>query len=580
MTPTVRIVRRPLVTSPDGLPATLHPLLRRVYAARSVGSAAELDHSLAGLPSPDQLSGTAEAAARLGRAVRDDEHILILGDFDADGATSSALAVRALRAMGAQRVSFLVPNRFEYGYGLTPEIVAVARVRAPDIIVTVDNGVASIAGVAAANAVGIDVIVTDHHLPGRELPAAAVIVNPNLPDAGFPSRALAGVGVIFYVMLALRAQLRHAGWFARQGRAEPNLAALLDLVALGTVADVVPLDRVNRVLVAQGLERIRAGRACPGIAALLALAGRDPCRATTSDLGFFVGPRLNAAGRLDDMAIGIECLLADDPLRARELAATLDAYNRERRRIEQDMQAQALRMLEDLRLAGEAQLPLGLCLHEAGWHEGVVGLLASRLKDRLHRPVIAFAPAGQPGWLKGSGRSVPGVHIRDVLDVIATSHPGLLERFGGHAMAAGLTLREGDLSAFAAAFDAEVRRLLAPEQVGGVVYSDGEIPATELNLGLAEAIRGGGPWGQGFPEPVFDSAFEVLDRRIVGGHHLKLALRPLDGAGAVDAIAFNRAAPAGPDLPDRLRVAYHVDIDEFRGAPRLQLRVAHLEPEP
>jgi single-stranded-DNA-specific exonuclease len=384
--------------------------------------------------------------------------------------------------------------------------------------------------------------------------------------------------VIFYVLLALRAQLRDAGWFARQGRPEPNLAALLDLVALGTVADVVPLDRVNRVLVAQGLQRIRAGRACPGIAALLELAGRDPRRATTTDLGFFVGPRLNAAGRLEDMAIGIDCLLADDPLRARELAATLDAFNRERRRIEQAMQAQALRMLEDLHLAGEAELPLGLCLHEAGWHEGVVGLLASRLKDRLHRPVIAFAPAHEQGWLKGSGRSVPGVHIRDVLDAVATSHPGILERFGGHAMAAGLTLRSSDLPVFAAAFDAEVRRFLVPEQVGGVVYSDGEIPATELTLDLAEAIRAGGPWGQGFPEPVFDNAFEVLDSRVVGGHHLKLALRPLDGTGTMDAIAFNQAERAGEGLPGRLRVAYHVEVDEFRGAPRLQLRVAHLEP--
>jgi single-stranded-DNA-specific exonuclease len=578
MTRPTRIVRRPLANSPDALPAELHPVLRRVYAARSVASPADLDHSLGGLPPPERLRGTAEAAERLARAIRGDEHVLILGDFDADGATSSALAVRALRAMGAQRVSYLVPDRFRFGYGLTPEIVAVACGRAPDLIVTVDNGIASVAGVAAANAAGIDVIVTDHHLPGRELPVAAVIVNPTLSDAGFPSRALAGVGVIFYVMLALRARLRQEGWFARQGLAEPNLAALLDLVALGTVADVVPLDRVNRVLVAQGLERVRAGRACPGIAALLEVAGREPRRVTTTDLGFFVGPRLNAAGRLEDMAVGIDCLLADDPLRARELAANLDALNRERRAIEQAMQGQALALLDDLDPGG-AELPLGLCLFQPTWHQGVVGLLASRLKERLHRPVIAFAP-GEPGWLKGSGRSVPGVHIRDALDAVATGSPGLLERFGGHAMAAGLALREADLPAFAAAFDAEVRRWLDPEDIGEVIHSDGEIGAGDLGLALAEAIRGGGPWGQGFPEPLFDDAFEVLGRRVVGGRHLRLSLRPDGGQQGVEAIAFNQAERAADGLPGRLRVAYHLDVDDYRGESRVQLRVAHWQAEP
>jgi single-stranded-DNA-specific exonuclease len=579
MTAATRILRRPLGVAPDTLPSVLHPVLRRVYAARSVAGAADLDHSLACLPPPEHLGGAAEAAVRLARAIHGDEHILILGDFDADGATSSALAVRALRAMGAQRVGYLVPNRFRFGYGLTPEIVAVARDRSPDLVVTVDNGVASVAGVAAANAAGIDVIVTDHHLPGRELPAAAVIVNPNLLDTGFPSRALAGVGVIFYVMLALRAQLRREGWFDRQGLAEPNLAALLDLVALGTVADVVPLDRVNRILVAQGLERIRAGRACAGVAALFEVAGRDPRRATTADLGFFVGPRLNAAGRLEDMAIGIECLLADDPLRARELATTLDAFNRERRAIERDMQAQALAMVEDLHLEGDGEGRVGLCLYEPTWHQGVVGLLASRLKERLHRPVIAFAP-GEPGWLKGSGRSVPGVHIRDVLDAVATGHAGLLERFGGHAMAAGLTLRAADLPAFTAAFDTEVRRWLAPQDIAGVIHSDGAIGAHDLELGLAEAIRAGGPWGQGFPEPLFDDAFDVLDRRVVGDHHLRLTLRPVDGSQGIEAIAFNQAERAAAGLPARLRVAYHLDVNHFRGASRLQLRVTHWEAEP
>jgi single-stranded-DNA-specific exonuclease len=579
MTPATRIVRRPVGAAPDALPDGLHPVLRRVYAARRVATAADLDHSLAGLPSPEGLDGASAAAERLARAVRSDEAILVVGDFDADGATSSALAVRALRAMGASRVGYLVPDRFRFGYGLTPEIVAVARDRSPGLIVTVDNGVASVAGVAAANAAGIDVIVTDHHLPGRELPAAAVIVNPCLTGPAFPGRVLAGVGVIFYVMLALRAQLRRDGWFRGRGTGEPNLASLLDLVALGTVADVVPFDRVNRALVAQGLERIRAGRSSPGVAALLELAGRNPQRVTAADLGFVVGPRLNAAGRLEDMAIGIECLLADDPGRARELATTLDGLNRERRLIEREMQAQALAMLDALELEGEGELPAGLCLFEPGWHQGVVGLLASRLKDRLHRPVIAFAP-GEVGWLKGSGRSVPGVHIRDVLDAVATGEAGLLERFGGHAMAAGLTLRAADLPAFQAAFDAEVRRRLAPEDMAGVIRSDGEIGPDDLGLGLAEAIRAGGPWGQGFPEPLFDNAFDVLDRRVVGEHHLRLQLQPPGSSQRLEAIAFNQAERAAGGLPARLRVAYHLDVNEFRGEARPQLRIAHWEAEP
>jgi single-stranded-DNA-specific exonuclease len=579
VTSAVRIVRRPLAVAPDSLPAAMHPVLRRVYAARAVGSAADLDHSLARLPPPDALAGTAEAAERLARAIRADEHILILGDFDADGATSSAVAVRALRAMGAQRVSFLVPDRFRFGYGLTPEIFAVARGRAPDLIVTVDNGIASLAGVAAARAAGVDVIVTDHHLPGRELPEGAAIVNPNVPGGTFPSRALAGVGVIFYVMLALRAQLRREGWFQRQGLAQPNLADLLDLVALGTVADVVPLDYVNRILVAQGLERIRAGRACPGIRALLEVAGRDPRRLTAADLGFFVGPRLNAAGRLEDMSIGIGCLLADDAAAARDVAAQLDAFNRERRRIEQAMQEQALAMVEALERTDAAALPLGVCLFDAGWHQGVIGLLASRLKDRLHRPVIALAP-GEAGWVKGSGRSIPGVHIRDVLDAVATAHPGLLERFGGHAMAAGLTLRETELGLFTEAFDAEVRRWVSPEQIGGCVYSDGEIVPAEMDLGLAQALRDGGPWGQGFPEPQFDGCFRLLSRRVVGERHLKLLLEPTAGGRPVDAIAFNKVEDSAGGMADALRFAYHLDVNEYRGEVSVQLRVTHWEAAP
>ena len=576
MSPVVRIVRRPLLVSPDGLPAALHPVLRRVYAARSVGTGDELDHALARLPSPGGLRGAAEAAERLARALAGDEHILIVGDFDADGATSSAVAVAALRAMGGRRVGFLVPDRFRYGYGLTPEIVEVALARRPDLIVTVDNGVASVAGVAAANAAGVDVIVTDHHLPGHELPAAAAIVDPSLPGCAFSGHALAGVGVIFYVLLALRAHLRDVGWFERRGVPEPRLADFLDLVALGTVADVVPLGRVNRILVAQGLERIRAGRACPGVAALLEVAGRDPRRATAADLGYFVAPRLNAAGRLEDMTVGIDCLLAPRLDEARVLAARLDGFNRERRRIEEGMQEQARALVERLQLGGEGELPVGLCLFDAGWHQGVVGLLASRLKERLHRPVVALALA-DGGWARGSGRSVPGVHLRDVLEAVATANPGLIERFGGHAMAAGLTLRAADVRAFAAAFDTEVRRWLAPEDIAGVVHSDGEIAREDLRRELAEAVRRGGPWGQAFPEPAFDGHFDVLSTRVVGDRHLRLLLRPAGGEAAVEAIAFNKAGEAADGLPARLRFAYHLDLDDYRGGTDLQLRVAHWE---
>jgi single-stranded-DNA-specific exonuclease len=574
---TVRIVRRTLAVPPESLPASLHPVLRRVYAARNVRTGGEIDHALAQLPSPDGLRGAAAAAARLARAIETGERILVVGDFDADGATSSALAVGALRDMGAREASALVPNRFEYGYGLTPEIVRVALARRPGLIVTVDNGVASVAGVAAANAAGVDVIVTDHHLPGSELPAAAVIVNPSLPGCGFADHALAGVGVIFYVLLALRAHLRAAGWFERHGIPEPRLADRLDLVALGTVADVVPLGRVNRILVAQGLERIRAGRACPGIAALLEVAGRDPRRVTAADLGFFVAPRLNAAGRLEDMAVGIDCLLAESAAVARPLAARLDAYNRERRRIEEGMQQQALALLEALPLGGEGELPFGLCLFDPTWHQGVVGLLASRLKERLHRPVVALAP-GDRDWVKGSGRSVAGVHLRDVLDAVATRNPGLIERFGGHAMAAGLTLRAADVPAFATAFDAEVRRRLAPEDIAGVIHSDGGIAAADLGLPLAEAVRRGGPWGQAFPEPAFDDPFDVLSRRVVGDRHLKLLLRPAGSDRSVEAIAFNKAPEAADGLPPRLRLAYHLDVHDYRGETGLQLRVTHWEP--
>ena len=560
--------------------AGLHPVLARAYAARGVRDAAELDLSIARLLPPADLLQADRAAARLAAALAAGERVLFVGDFDADGATSCAVGVRALRAFGAEAVDYLVPNRFEFGYGLSPEIVAIAARDAPGLLVTVDNGIASIEGVAAARAAGIDVIVTDHHLPGERLPAADVIVNPNQHGCTFASKHLAGVGVIFYVMLALRRQLRDAGWFRAQGLPEPKLGGLLDLVALGTVADVVPLDRNNRILVQAGLARIRAGRACSGVAALLAVAGRDPRRAVAADLGFAVGPRLNAAGRLDDMTIGIECLLSDDPVHARDLAAQLDQFNRDRRLIERDMQADALAALT----AGEAALaepPAALALYEPGWHQGVIGILASRLKDRVHRPVIAFADADEDGrLLKGSARSIPGIHIRDVLATVDSRHPDLLERFGGHAMAAGLSLPKAKLDAFANAFREEVQRLADPADLEAVLETDGELASGDFALSLARTLRDAGPWGQQFPEPLFEGRFRVRGQRLVGERHLKLELAPAqDPAQAVEAIAFNVDPGAWPDPALReLRLAYRLDVNAWRGEERLQLVVEHLEP--
>lgn len=560
------------------LPPDLHPLLARIYRARNVRSVDDLARSLDALYPYATLRGIADAVALLVRAVQEGRRILVVGDFDADGATSTALALRALRAMGAAHVDFLVPNRFEYGYGLTPEIVAVAAGRHPDLIVTVDNGISSLAGVAAARATGIQVLITDHHLPGERLPEADAIVNPNQPGDEFPSKHLAGVGVIFYVMSALRAALREHGWFAARGMLEPNLAQWLDLVALGTVADVVPLDRNNRILVAQGVARIRAGQACPGILALLQAAGRDPARITASDLGFAAAPRLNAAGRLEDMALGIECLLSDTPETAHRLAQRLDELNSERRAIEADMKQQALAHIERmLPGAGAAELPRGLCLFQEDWHEGVIGILAARIKDRWHRPVIAFAPSADADVIKGSARSVPGLHVRDALDAIAARHPGLISKFGGHAMAAGLTIRRSDFAAFATAFDVEVGRHLSREDLRGVLWSDGELPATALTLELADLLRGAGPWGQGFTEPLFDGEFELVQRRRVGQGHLKLVLRPVGGAALLDAIAFNTSDAAWSRGVRRVRLAYRLDVNEYQGRRAVQLRVEYLE---
>lgn len=574
-----RLERRAITGDPDRMPPDWHPVLRRVYAARGIDGPADLSTALATLANPATLGGADAAAALLAEAVQGDQRVLFVGDFDADGATSCAVGLRALRAMGATNVDYLVPNRFEYGYGLSPEIVEVARERSPDIIVTVDNGISSLDGVAAARDAGIRVIVTDHHLPGPTLPSADAIVNPNCHGDPFPSKALAGVGVVFYVMAALRRRLAAADWFDANGMAPPNLAAFLDLVALGTVADVVPLDRTNRTLVQQGLARIRAGQGCPGIQALLDVSGRTAARVVASDLGFALGPRLNAAGRLDDMSVGIECLLSDDPAHARGLAERLDGLNRERREIEGRMKAEAVAHVDELvAKMGDDGVPPGLCLAHPDWHQGVIGIVASRVKERFHRPVIAFAPAGEEGRLKGSARSIPGLHMRDLLERIDTLNPGLIPRFGGHAMAAGLSLPEAHLERFREAFVETVKSWVSASDLDATVLTDGTLAPDELTLELAARLRNGGPWGQAFPEPVFEGTFAVRERRIVGGSHLKLRLSPVEGGPVVDAIAFGGADHGWDDLDGAVRAAYRLDVNAYRGRERLQLVVVHMEP--
>ncbi|HHX33916.1 MAG TPA: single-stranded-DNA-specific exonuclease RecJ [Gammaproteobacteria bacterium] len=570
----MRIEQRPL---PAVLPdlGDLPPLLTRIYAARGVQSALELEKGLARLLPTHLLKGMDTAVQLLAHALEQRQRILIVGDFDADGATASCVGMLGLRMLGAAHVDYLVPNRFDYGYGLTPEIVEVALQRQPDLLVTVDNGISSIEGVAAAQAAGLKVIITDHHLPGAALPAADAIVNPNQPGCEFPSKALAGVGVMFYVLLGLRAHLRSSGWFTQQALQEPNLAELLDLVALGSVADVVPLDANNRILVHQGLARIRAGRTRPGLRAILEVARRDYRRLVSTDLGFIVGPRLNAAGRLDDISLGIECLLCEDPDGALQRAQQLDQLNQDRKHIEQGMQREALVQLKDLPLEN---LAFGLCLFEPEWHQGVIGILASRMKERYHRPVIAFADAGD-GQLKGSARSIPGLHIRDALDAIAARFPELISKFGGHAMAAGLTLQQEHYPAFAKAFDAEVRRQLTEDDLTGRIYSDGSLAAHEFDMQLAQQLRHAGPWGQRFPEPLFHGDFKILSQRLVGEKHLKLVLQSTQTAPAVDAIAFNIDLDVwpNPNIQD-VQAAYTLDVNEFRGNESLQLIVSSLSP--
>jgi len=565
---TIEIRRRPPGPSLDFAPE-LHPVLRRVYAARGIAQPDDLDLSLERLL-PVRTLDRAEQAAELLAAHRAGR-VLIVGDFDADGATGSALLVRALRALKFAQVDFLVPNRFQFGYGLTPGIVALAAERAPSLIVTVDSGVSSIEGVQAARAFGIPVLITDHHLPGAALPLAEVIVNPNLADSRFASRALAGVGVAFYVVAALARALGEKEWKASE---------LLDLVALGTVADLVPLDRNNRILVAQGLRRIRAGRCVPGIRALVESAGRRLDQISAADLGFVVAPRLNAAGRLTDMSIGIACLLAEEPDQAAALAAQLTRLNEERREIEQRMQIEAIELAAAVRFDDAGSEALGVCLFDEGWHQGVVGLVAGRVKDRLHRPVIAFARA-DGGSLRGSARSVAGIHIRDVLDGIATRHPGLIEKFGGHAMAAGMSLPEANLEPFRAAFAAEVAARAGGEVLRGVIHSDGELRPDEMCIATARALKHAGPWGQGFPEPVFDGDFVVADARVVGGRHLKLSLREATSGGGFDAIAFGYADAAVNSAIEvrpgaAVGLAYRLEINEYNGTESVQLNCQHL----
>ncbi|MDP2392121.1 MAG: single-stranded-DNA-specific exonuclease RecJ [Methylococcaceae bacterium] len=569
------IVTRPIPKKRIQL-SDVSPLLERIFLARGVTSAAELDRTLAKLPSPWLLSGMDVMVGHLVTAIKTRQKISIVADFDADGATSCAVAVKGLQLLGAGQVNFVVPNRFEYGYGLTPEIVALVKQQNPDVLITVDNGISSIDGVKVAKDLGIKVLITDHHLPGSELPAADAIVNPNLPDDKFPSGALAGVGVMFYVLMALRSRLREQGWFEQKQISEPNLAQLLDYVALGTVADVVPLDSVNRVLVYQGLQRIRSGRGHPGLNALIEVSGRNPQTIVASDLGFALGPRLNAAGRMDDMALGIQCLLTDDPGLAKDIAVQLDELNNDRREVEGQMSREAMALLADMNVLNEQHLPAGVCLYDANWHQGVIGILASRIKDRVHRPVIAFAPAGKDE-IKGSARSIPGVHIRDVLSDVAAAHPKLLSKFGGHAMAAGMSLKMHDYPAFALAFDEVVKLKLADVDLEQKIYSDGELTEAELSLEFAELLQNAATWGQEFPEPVFDGIFDVIQSRIVGQRHLKLVLRKPAGNLVIDAIAFYVDQPENWLGLRQIRAAYRLDINEFRGNRSVQLMVQYLE---
>ncbi|MET4694873.1 single-stranded-DNA-specific exonuclease RecJ [Endozoicomonas lisbonensis] len=567
-----QIIRRDVT---ELLSSSLPPLLARIYAARGITCEDEIARQLKGLHHYTHLKDIDVAARILADAIVEQKKILIVGDFDCDGATSSALGVLAIRAMGGQ-VDYLVPNRFEYGYGLTPEIVTAAECFQPKVLVTVDNGISSLSGVAAARERGWQVVVTDHHLAGRELPDADAIVNPNQPGCPFPGKNTAGVGIIFYVMCALRTELNQRGWFDHHPAFNPF--DLLDLVALGTVADVVSLDKNNRILAHQGLARIRAGHCRPGIKALIDVSGRSQPRLVASDLGFALGPRLNAAGRLDDMSTGIELLLTPHIEQAREIASELDSLNRDRKDIEAGMQQEALAELAKLNLDSDTELPWGVSLYQQGWHQGVIGILASRIKDKLHRPVIAFAAADN-GELKGSARSVKGLHMRDALDAIAREHPDLIIKFGGHAMAAGLSIKQDGFTAFSECFDKIVREQLDADDLEAEIHTDGTLESHDFTLQTAQMLRDAGPWGQSFPEPCFDGRFQLIQQRLVGQKHLKMVLKIPDSEFYLDGIAFNIDPQLWPNPAiNRIRAVYKLDINEFRGQQSLQLLVDYFEP--
>jgi single-stranded-DNA-specific exonuclease len=576
MTPTIE---RRSVSTHSHLDFITQPLLQRIYANRGVSTAKDLEYQLKNLLNPNTLMGVDKAAQLLFEAIINDKKITIVGDFDADGATSTALSLLALRRFGAKHVDYIVPNRFDFGYGLSTPIVDIAYGQGTQIIMTVDNGISSIDGVARANALGIPVIVTDHHLAGAQLPEAAAIVNPNQPDCTFESKNLAGVGVAFYVMLALRSYMRQQGYFSKNSIPEPNLADYLDIVALGTVADVVILDNNNRILVEQGLARIKAGRTRPGIIALLEIAKRNMSRVVASDMGFAIGPRLNAAGRLDDMSLGIECLITNDYERAQEIASELDGFNKDRRQIEAGMQQEAMKIIEELPFShGEGNIPFAFALFHPEWHQGVSGIVASRIKEKFHRPVIVFADAGD-GELKGSGRSIEGLHLRDLLERINTLSPGLIIKFGGHAMAAGLSINAEDYPQFALLFEEQAAAMLTPDQLSGKILSDGELQTNEFTLDVASQLRNAGPWGQGFAEPCFDGKFRIVQQRLVGEKHLKLVLEPEGSSVVVDAIAFNVDIQIWPNPNIQwAHVAFKLDINEFRNKQSLQLMVDFLTP--
>ena len=560
---------------------SVHPLLQKIYRQRSICAPEDLLLGLQNLITPEKFKGMEEAVSLLSRALKQQQRILIVADFDADGATSCVLAINALKQFGLKSIEYIVPNRFEYGYGLTPEIVEVGKSLSPDLIITVDNGISSVEGVDVATSAGINVLITDHHIAPEILPAAQAVVNPNQPGCNFPSKCIAGVGVIFYLMLALRSRLREEGWFEKQNIKEPNLAEQLDLVALGTIADVVALDRNNRILVHEGVKRIRAGRTRPGIVALLRVANRDGRRLKTSDLGFSLAPRLNAAGRLEDMSTGIECLLTKSESEAYDLALQLDGINQNRKQIELDMREQAFQSLKTLSIEKD-NLPAALCLFDERWHQGVVGIVASRVKDKFYRPVIAFAQIdgneSESIELKGSARSVQGFHIRDALDSVATQNPGLITKFGGHAMAAGLSLEKNNLDRFTEAFTNHAQQLLSEEQLQAKLLSDGLLASEWLTLETANIIESAGPWGQEFEEPLFDGRFNLIRQRRLGGKHLKMVLSPIqDEQRIVDAIAFNVSGEDWPAEDVReIEVVYRLEANEFRGSENLQLRVEQI----